>query len=236
MISILQTLSKSCANNLLRANLETGPWLDELENVLHASLGQVLVAPGSSPEAIGPEQAHIASLRTKDGGLAFGGLKHTTPFAFIGSWFLCLKEVASTLGIYSWATFTNKCPSVATTLQLASGMAVERGACNGTPVNWLHPMEHAIPKMQSLLAKQAAKRQWDEVLELLMRECASAMLGAGMNARAISLLEELRKRYPKDLRILAQLITAYATVDPVAAQKVGWVVHMFFCSLYCIFF
>ena len=61
----------------------------------------------------------------------------------------------------------------------------------------------------------------DDVLELLMRECASAMLGAGMNARAISLLEELRKRYPKDLRILAQLITAYATVDPVAAQKVS---------------
>ena len=60
----------------------------------------------------------------------------------------------------------------------------------------------------------------DESLELLMRECASAMLGAGMNARAVSVLEELRKRHPKDLRVLAQLITAYATVDPVAAQKV----------------
>ena len=164
---VLQTFSKSCANHLLRANLETGPWLDELENILHTSLGQVLVTPGSRPETIGPEQAHIASLRTKDGGLAFGGLKHTTPFAFIGSWFLCLKEVASTLGIHSWATFTSKCPSVAAKLQLASGMAVERGACNGTPVNWLHPMEHAIPKMQSLLTKQAAKKQRDKVLELL---------------------------------------------------------------------
>jgi len=61
----------------------------------------------------------------------------------------------------------------------------------------------------------------DESLELLMRECASAMLGAGMNARAVSVLEELRKRHPKDLRVLAQLITAYATVDPVAAQKVS---------------
>ena len=60
-----------------------------------------------------------------------------------------------------------------------------------------------------------------ESLELLMRECASAMLGAGTNAKAVSVLEELRKRHPKDLRILAQLITAYATVDPVAAQKVG---------------
>ena len=59
-----------------------------------------------------------------------------------------------------------------------------------------------------------------ESLELLMRECASAMLAAGMNARAVSMLEELRRRHPKDLRVLAQLITAYATVDPVAAQKV----------------
>lgn len=54
-----------------------------------------------------------------------------------------------------------------------------------------------------------------------MRECASAMLAAGANARAVSVLEELRKRHPKDLRILAQLITAYTTVDPVSAQKVG---------------
>ena len=60
-----------------------------------------------------------------------------------------------------------------------------------------------------------------ETLELLMRECASAMVAAGMNARAVSVLEELRKRHPKDLRVLAQLITAYATVDPVAAQKVN---------------
>ncbi len=88
---ILQTFSKSCANHLLRANLETGPWLSELENILHNCLGKILVAPGSNPEHVGPEQAQIASLRTKDGGLAFGGLKHTSPFAFIGSWFLCLK-------------------------------------------------------------------------------------------------------------------------------------------------
>jgi len=60
-----------------------------------------------------------------------------------------------------------------------------------------------------------------ESLELLMRECASAMLSAGMNARAVAVLEELRKRHPKDLRVLAQLITAYATVDPAAAQKVS---------------
>ena len=139
---VLQTFSKSCVNHLLRANLEAGPWLDELEGILNTTLGAVLAVPGADPVTIGPEQAHIASLRTKDGGLAFGGTKHTSPFAFIGSWFLCLKEVASTLGVHSWATFTSKCPTVTTQLQQASAMAVERGACNGTPVNWLTPIEH----------------------------------------------------------------------------------------------
>ena len=46
-------------------------------------------------------------------------------------------------------------------------MAVERGACNGTPVNWLTPMEHRVQKMQSMLTKQAAKKQREEVLALL---------------------------------------------------------------------
>ena len=51
-------------------------------------------------------------------------------------------------------------------------MAVERGACNGTPVNWLTPMEHRVPKMQSMLTKQAAEKQRNEVLALLSEDDA----------------------------------------------------------------
>jgi len=86
----------------------------------------------------------------------------------------------------------------------------------------LEEKDAAIEYLSSAIAYNKENDCLDaESLELLMRECASAMLGAGTNAKAVSVLEELRKRHPKDLRILAQLITAYATVDPVAAQKVS---------------
>ena len=82
---VLQTFSKSCVNHLLRANLESGPWLDELEGILHTALGSLLADPQLGDVTLGPDQTHIANLRSKDGGLAFAGMKHTSPFAFIGN-------------------------------------------------------------------------------------------------------------------------------------------------------
>ena len=85
----------------------------------------------------------------------------------------------------------------------------------------LEEKDAAIDYLSAAIAFNKEKDCLDaETLESLMRTCASAMLAAGMNARAVTVLEELRRRHPKDLRVLAQLITAYATVDPVAAQKV----------------
>lgn len=86
----------------------------------------------------------------------------------------------------------------------------------------LEEKDAAIDYLSAAIAFNKEKDCLDaETLESLMRTCASAMLAAGMNARAVTVLEELRRRHPKDLRVLAQLITAYATVDPVAAQKVS---------------
>ena len=85
----------------------------------------------------------------------------------------------------------------------------------------LEEKDAAIDYLSAAIAVNKEKDCLDaETLESLMRTCASAMLAAGMNTRAVTVLEELRRRHPKDLRVLAQLITAYATVDPVAAQEV----------------
>jgi len=86
----------------------------------------------------------------------------------------------------------------------------------------LEEKDAAIDYLSAAIAYNKEDGRLDAVsLESLMRECASAMLAAGMNARAVAVLEDLRRRNPKDLRVLAQLITAYAVVDPVAAQKVS---------------
>ena len=136
--AVLQTYSKSCVNHLLRSNLEEGPWVLELEDVLLSALSKMAASPGSNDVTFGPTQKEIASMRTKDGGFAFAGLQRTTSFAYLGSWFLCLKHVARSLGAHSWATFSAKCPSVADQMQKASAQAVELKAID-RPVDWLTP-------------------------------------------------------------------------------------------------
>jgi len=153
---VLQTYSKSCINHLLRSNFEEGPWVQELENILLHALGKLAASPGSADAAFGPIQQDIASMRTKDGGLGFGGLPRTTSCAYLGSWFLCLEHVAKHLGAHSWATFSAKCPSVIAQMDRASSQAVGIGALS-RPVDWLHPLEKHMPKIQSRFAEQAAK-------------------------------------------------------------------------------
>ena len=106
-------------------------------------------------------------MRCKDGGLAFAGLPRTRPLAFLGSWFLCFKHVASTLHVSSWATFSAKRPSAAEQMQRASQKAVDLSALSGRQVNWLTALEKAVPKMQSRLADQAAASQRKELLASL---------------------------------------------------------------------
>ena len=134
--------------------------------MLLGALSKMAASPGSNDVTFGPTQKEIASMRTKDGGFAFAGLQRTTSFAYLGSWFLCLKHVASKLGAHSWATFSAKCPSVADQMHKASAKAVEHGAVS-RPVDWLTPLEACMPKMQSRLADGAAKAQRDKLLASL---------------------------------------------------------------------
>lgn len=94
-----------------------------------------------------------------------------------------------------------------------------------TIVSLLKNMEDKDAAVDYLSAAIKYNKEKDSLdgaaLEFLMRECASTMLGLGQNARAVSLLEDLRKHVPQDLRVLAQLITAYATIDPLKAQQVS---------------
>ncbi|XP_052225260.1 signal recognition particle subunit SRP72-like isoform X2 [Dreissena polymorpha] len=60
-----------------------------------------------------------------------------------------------------------------------------------------------------------------DALQTLLRVNTSFMLKYRDPKSAIQLLEELRKKNPKDPKVLAQLISAYSKIDPGKAQQVS---------------
>jgi len=86
----------------------------------------------------------------------------------------------------------------------------------------LEDKEAAVDYLDAAVTFNRKENSMDSAsLEVLMRETASAMLAIGQNARAVVILEELRRIHPKDMRVLAQLITAYAAIEPIMAQEVS---------------
>ena len=80
-----------------------------------------------TPASLSPEQLAITSMTTKAGGLAYGGLATKSAPAFLGSWALCLKSVASELQVASIASFAAKCPTTANHMRRAEATAVQAG-------------------------------------------------------------------------------------------------------------
>ena len=70
----LKTYAQSCITHLQRANLENQPWISQLEELFFQALGNILAWEGGTPEHLTDERRTIASMTTKQGGLAFGGL------------------------------------------------------------------------------------------------------------------------------------------------------------------
>ena len=77
---LLRTYAQGCVTHLLRANLETQGWVDQVDAVLFGALAALI---GSDLTA---DQNLQSTLRLRDGGLAFSSLRATASAAFLGSW------------------------------------------------------------------------------------------------------------------------------------------------------
>ena len=77
----------------------------------------------------------LASLRLKDGGLAFGGIRRGSASAFLASWAFCFKEVAGVVGLQG---FRSRCPGVAGVLDVAETTLRTQGR------NWVRALTQFI--------------------------------------------------------------------------------------------
>ena len=159
--TVLHTYAQGCCNHLLRANYEEGEWLDQLEGELQKGLEQVV------GESISDTQRQLASLRLKEGGLAFGGLRLKAETAFLSSWALLLKEVAGVLGATSVETFSSRCPTVWGDIGRAERALRRVGGNDGKPLEWIGLLDEPAAKLQGVWGRELSEARRDSVLRSL---------------------------------------------------------------------
>ena len=108
-------------------------------------------------------------LRLAQGGLGLSSAKQTAPLAFLASWALTLHEVAATVGTVSWATFTQHCAVVGTSIRRAEEDMAQLGEGRLTPPDWVRCMHDPSAKLQGLWAHKLK----DSNRESLLRELSS---------------------------------------------------------------
>ena len=88
---------------------------------------------------------------------------------FLASWAPTLHEVAATVGIVSWATFSQHCSVVATSIRRAEEDMAQLGEGRLTPPDWVRCMHDPSAKLQGLWAHKLK----DSNRESLLRELSS---------------------------------------------------------------
>jgi len=140
---------------------------------MQRALGQLLEVNGHSEADLTQLQKDLASLRTRDGGLAYGGLPERSGTAYLASWALCLKQVAGELGVLSLAAFQAKCPDISAKMQMAESATLLLGANKGRALDWHQALRIPLSKKQGVWSKEIAKKKRDTLLSSLNEEDAA---------------------------------------------------------------
>ena len=107
-----------------------GRGVETLERVLQEGLGQLVQTD------LGATQRALASLRLKEGGLAFGGLADRSAPAFLASWAACLEHVAAQVGVSSLEGLRSRCAALSSDLDRAERDLRVAGGHGGRPLDW----------------------------------------------------------------------------------------------------
>ena len=170
---ILQTFGQSCVNHLQRANYEDGQWVGHLEGVLFQGLESLV------DHAASAQLRQLASLRLKDGGLAFGGIRRRSASAFLASWAFCFKEVAGVVGVSTLQGFRSRCPGVAGVLDVAETTLRTQGGNRGRALPWEDYLAEPAEKLQASFAAEISETLKESLLNGLGDEDAADLHSNG---------------------------------------------------------
>ena len=147
--------------------------MDSLEEELQRGLGEI--AGGDLNMA----QRSLASLRLKEGGLAFGGLQDRSAAAFLASWAACLEHVAAQVGAGSLEGFRSRCPSVWADLGRAERDLRTAGGNGGRPLDWTGWFGEASGGLQGIWGQEISACKREALLRGLSDEDAADVRSHG---------------------------------------------------------
>lgn len=171
-LTLLRTYAQGCSTHLLRANFESS-WVDKLDAVLFGSLEMVVGF------ALDESQRVQATLRLKDGGIAFPSSRATAARAFMGSWALVMQSVVVCLNVDSLEGFRARCPKTVDALQRAEADLVELGGKSHEPFDWASCIAEPRAKMQGICGEALSDHNRKDLLAWLDEEGRLALRSAG---------------------------------------------------------
>ena len=142
---VLQAFSQGHVNHLLRANYEDTGWAREFDGVILQGVESLVQA------SLDEGQQAQCFLKLAEGGLGLGSAEQVAEAAFLGSWALTLKSVASVVGVSSWSGFQSRCGPVASELARAERKLIEDSGGAVQPVDWVGLLSEPWGKLQGVL-------------------------------------------------------------------------------------
>ena len=139
---VLQAFSHGHVNHLLRANHEDTGWAREFDGVVVGGVESLVQA------SLDEGQRAQCFLKLAEGGLGLGSAEQVAGAAFLGSWALTLKSVASVVGVSSWAGFQSQCGPVASELARAERKLIQDSGGAIQPVDWVGLLSEPRGKLQ----------------------------------------------------------------------------------------
>ena len=155
--------------------------MEDLEEVLREGLGRVT---GSLLDA---GQRALASLRLKDGGIAFGGFRGRSAPAFLGSWGMVFQELASGIGVATLEGFSSRCPTVWAEIGRAEQSLRVLGGNGGRALDWGQMIDEPAGKLQGTWAKEISENRREAILWSLREGCSRRQVPWGARCGLIPL-------------------------------------------------
>ena len=150
---LLQSFSRGHVTHLLWANHEAAGWARQFDDTLIRGM------EGLTGVAFNEGQRGQCFLRLADGGLGLGSAELAVEAAFLGSWALCLKDVASCLGTASWEGFRLRCAPLAASLEQAEAKLLRDAGGSLQPVDWVGFLSEPRGKLQSFWSAKLQERR-----------------------------------------------------------------------------
>jgi hypothetical protein len=154
-------------------------YLDDVMVVVPSDKAEEAMQEQRLGDVLDEGQREQCFLRLADGGLGFNSALQAQEAAYLGSWALTLKDVASSSGVSSWQTFRARCAPLAASLDEAEAKMIEQSDGMLQAVDWVGLLSHPQGKLQSFWSAKLKETRKEKLMQELDQDDRVDLRSAG---------------------------------------------------------